>query len=153
MRCPKCPEGGTKVIESREVADGEAIRRRRECLSCEHRFTTYERMERPQLIIIKSDGTREMFSREKLLGGLLRATEKTTVSSMQLEELVTTVEKRLYDMGEGEVPSREIGEILMEELAATNDVAYVRFASVYRRFTDIESFERELRRLKTRPKE
>lgn len=144
MRCNQCHHEDTKVIESREAGDAEAIRRRRECLNCSHRFTTYERIEKPQLVVIKNDGTRQMYSREKLLSGVFRACEKTPVTSMQIEQLVAKVENKLYALGETEVPTRAIGQAVMEELANTNEVAYVRFASVYRRFKDIASFEREL---------
>lgn len=152
MRCSQCHEPDTKVIESRDVAEGEAIRRRRMCMNCKHRFTTYERIERPQLIVIKNNGTRELFNRNKLLAGLYRASEKTPVTSLQLEQLVAKVEAQLYDQAEDEIPSAKIGQLIMEQLALLNDVAYVRFASVYRRFKDIAGFERELlqiRRLKT----
>jgi len=144
MRCNQCKNEDTKVIESREAGDAEAIRRRRECLNCSHRFTTYERIEKPQIIVIKNDGTRQLYSREKLLGGLYRACEKTPVTSLQIEQLATNVENKLYAIGDTEVPSSAIGKAVMEELADTNEVAYVRFASVYRRFKDIASFEKEL---------
>ena len=149
MRCNQCNKTDTKVIESREVSEGEAIRRRRECIVCQNRFTTYERIEKPQLVVVKNDGTRQLYNREKLLSGLYRACEKTEVSAVQLEELVSRVERSLYECGESEVPSHKIGELIMEELANTSEVAYVRFASVYRRFKDIESFERELSEIKT----
>jgi transcriptional repressor NrdR len=148
MRCNQCHSEDTKVIESRDVADGDSIRRRRECEKCTNRFTTYERLENPQLVVIKNNGTRELFSREKLMAGLLRACEKTSVSSMQIEKLVNEVEKRLYSCGESEVSSSKIGELIMENLARLNEVAYVRFASVYRRFKDIASFEKELSQMK-----
>jgi len=148
MKCPKCEHDDTRVIESRDVSAGESIRRRRECMKCDHRYTTYERLERPHLVVVKNDGTRQLFSREKMLAGLLRATEKTSTTSIQIDDLVATVEKKLYETGDGEVASSMIGQLVMEELASLNDVAYVRFASVYRRFRDIESFERELSKLK-----
>jgi transcriptional repressor NrdR len=132
------------------VADGEAIRRRRECISCHYRFTTYERVERPPLIVVKNSGSREIFNRDKLLAGLYRATEKTAVTNIQLEQLLSKVEERLYACGEAEVPSSKIGDYVMEELARLDEVAYVRFASVYRRFTDIASFERELSQIRQR---
>lgn len=144
MKCTQCHSEDIKVIESRDVADGQAIRRRRMCNQCGRRFTTYERLERPQLIVIKNDGTRELFSRDKLLAGLFRACEKTSVSSLDLERLVDAVEQELYACGEQEVQSKKIGELVMEQLARLNEVAYVRFASVYRRFKDIASFEHEL---------
>ena len=144
MRCNQCKTAETKVIESREVSDGEAIRRRRECINCQARFTTYERIEKPQLIVVKNDGTRQMYSRDKMLSGLYRACEKTSVTSLQLEKLADDVEKELYSCGESEVPSHKIGEEIIRRLAELNEVAYVRFASVYRRFKDLASFEAEL---------
>jgi transcriptional repressor NrdR len=144
MKCIQCQSDDLKVIESRDVAEGQAIRRRRECNTCGYRFTTYERLERPQLIIIKNDGTREMFSRTKLLGGLYRACEKTPVTSVELEKVVDAIEQELYACGEQEVRSSRIGELVMDQLARLNEVAYVRFASVYRRFKDIAGFEKEL---------
>jgi transcriptional repressor NrdR len=153
MKCSQCGFDDTKVIESRDVADGQAIRRRRSCPSCGSRFTTYERLERPQLIVIKNDGTRELFNRSKLLAGLYRACEKTPVTSIQLDQLVNDVEQQLYACGEGEVSSRKVGDVVMDLLAPLNEVAYVRFASVYRRFKDIASFERELSQIKHRNRE
>ena len=150
MRCSQCHFTDTKVIESREAADGQAIRRRRACTQCNYRFTTYERIERPQLIVIKNDGTRELFSREKLLAGLYRACEKTPVTSLQLERLVSDIEQELYACGESEVASNRLGEKVMDRLAKLNEVAYVRFASVYRRFKDIAGFEEELSQIKQR---
>jgi transcriptional repressor NrdR len=144
MKCSRCQEADTKVIESRDVAEGEAIRRRRACTNCQHRFTTYERVERPQIIVIKNNGTRELFNRDKLLAGLYRACEKTPVTSLQLERLVSEVEQQIHACGEQEVQSAKIGDMVMERLAQLNEVAYVRFASVYRRFKDIAGFEREL---------
>lgn len=150
MRCNKCQHSDTKVIESRDVAEGESIRRRRSCPKCNNRFTTYERLERPQLVVVKHNGTRELFNREKLLSGLYRACEKTTVASVQLESIVSNIEQQLYACGNPEVTSSKIGELVMEQLANTNEVAYVRFASVYRRFKDIASFEQELSQIRGR---
>jgi transcriptional repressor NrdR len=144
MKCDQCHEDDTKVIESRDVTDGEAIRRRRECINCQHRFTTYERIERPQVVIVKNSGVRELFNRQKLLAGLHRACEKTPVTSLQLERLVNDIEKELQACGDPEVRSAFIGDMVMERLAKLNEVAYVRFASVYRRFKDIAGFEKEL---------
>ena len=144
MNCSRCHASDTKVIESREVAGGKSIRRRRMCSECTHRFTTYERVERPQLIVIKNNDVREIFNRDKLLAGLYRACEKTSVTSLQLEQLVSDVETQLYEQGDSEVNTSRIGELVMEQLAGLNEVAYVRFASVYRRFKDIASFEKEL---------
>jgi transcriptional repressor NrdR len=148
MRCSQCHFTDTKVIESREAGDGQAIRRRRSCTECGYRFTTYERIERPQLIVIKNDGTRELFSRDKLLAGLYRACEKTSVTNLQLERLVSDLEQELYACGDPEVPTAKLGEKVMNRLAKLNEVAYVRFASVYRRFKDIAGFEEELSQIK-----
>jgi transcriptional repressor NrdR len=150
MKCSQCGCEDTKVIESRDAGEGQAIRRRRACPSCGYRFTTYERLERPQLIIIKNDATRELFSRDKLLGGLYRACEKTPITGLQLEALVADIEQNLYASGDSEVASAKIGDMVMERLSALNEVAYVRFASVYRRFKDIASFERELSHIRER---
>jgi transcriptional repressor NrdR len=150
MKCGQCNSDDTKVIESRDVDAGQAVRRRRACIVCGYRFTTYERLERPQLVVVKNDGTRQLFSRSKLLAGLYRACEKTSVTSMQLEQLVSSVEQQLYACAESEVPSHKIGELVMERLPALDEVAYVRFASVYRRFKDIASFERELSQIRER---
>ena len=144
MKCSRCQHDDTKVIESRDASDGQSIRRRRMCEACKYRFTTYERIERPQLTVVKNDGTHELFNRNKLLAGLYRASEKTPVSSVQLEQLVADIEESLYACDETEVKTTRIGEMVMERLAVLNEVAYVRFASVYRRFKDIAGFEREL---------
>jgi transcriptional repressor NrdR len=150
MKCSQCSSVDTKVIESRDVSEGEAIRRRRACPDCGHRFTTYERVEQPPIIDVKNDGNRELFSREKLLAGLYRACEKTPVTSLQLEHLVADVEKQLQTSADQEVTTAMIGDLVMERLAQLNEVAYVRFASVYRRFKDIAGFERELLEIKER---
>jgi transcriptional repressor NrdR len=150
MKCSQCQHTDTKVIESRDVTDGEAIRRRRACEKCQYRFTTYERVERPQIIVVKNDGNRELFNREKLLAGLYRASEKTPVTSLQLERLVSDIEQTIHACGDQEVTTNKVGEMVMERLAALNEVAYVRFASVYRRFKDIAGFERELIQIRER---
>lgn len=150
MKCSQCGCEDTKVIESRDAGEGQAIRRRRACPECGYRFTTYERLERPQLVVIKHDGTRQLFNRDKLLGGLYHACEKTPVTNLQLEKLVADIEQTLYACGEPEVGSSKIGELVMERLSKLNEVAYVRFASVYRRFTDLAGFERELSHIKNR---
>ncbi|HET7528907.1 MAG TPA: transcriptional regulator NrdR [Candidatus Saccharimonadales bacterium] len=148
MKCQRCGSLDNKVVESRDVADNDAIRRRRECLNCGYRFTTYERLERPSLVVIKRNGNRQLFSREKLLQGLQHATEKTSVTNLQLESFVAQIERDLYGRGEPEVSSTDIGELVMAYLPKLNEVAYVRFASVYRKFRDISSFERELNRIR-----
>lgn len=150
MKCSNCQHADTKVIESRDVTDGEAIRRRRSCEQCQYRFTTYERVERPQLIVIKNNGNRELFDREKLLAGLYRASEKTPVTSLQLERLVSDIEQCVHACGDQEVTTSRVGDMVMERLAVLDEVAYVRFASVYRRFKDIAGFERELIQIRER---
>lgn len=150
MKCSQCGQVETKVIESRDVAEGQSIRRRRACTNCQYRFTTYERVERPQLIVVKNNGTRELFSRDKLLSGLYRACEKTPVTSLQLERLVSDIEQQIYACGEQEIPTAQIGDLVMDRLAQLNEVAYVRFASVYRRFKDIAGFEKELLQIRER---
>ena len=147
MKCPFCGHQEDKVVDSRASSDGVAIRRRRECLGCSKRFTTYEHVEEQPLMIIKKDGRREAFDRHKLLGGLVKACEKRPVSMDDLERLVDELERELSQQFEREVPSREIGERVMKKLHALDPVAYVRFASVYREFKDVEQFMRELKDL------
>ncbi len=153
MKCSLCASDDTKVIESRDVTEGEAIRRRRSCNACGHRFTTYERVEHPQIVVVKNNGTRELFNREKLLAGLYRACEKTTVTNLQIEQLVANIERELQQCADSEVPTSKIGDLVMEGLSSLNEVAYVRFASVYRRFTDIAGFEQELSQIKSKKTE
>ncbi|MFZ2513335.1 MAG: transcriptional regulator NrdR [Candidatus Saccharimonadales bacterium] len=153
MKCSQCTCDDTKVIESRDVAEGESVRRRRACATCGYRFTTYERIEQPQLIVVKNDSTRQLFNREKLLAGLYRACEKTSVTGLQLEKLVQSIEHELYARADNEVSSGKIGEMVMSRLSELDEVAYVRFASVYRRFSDIASFERELSHIRQRKQE
>ena len=150
MKCFDCGYIDSKVIESRDVDDSATIRRRRQCLRCGARFTTYERMELPTLAVIKKDGSRELFNRDKVAGGIYRAVEKRPIAIAHVEALIAQIERELRGGGEAEISSDKIGEMVMTKLAALDDVAYVRFASVYRQFTDVASFERELRRLKTR---
>ncbi len=148
MRCPKCGLMETRVLETRTANEGRIIRRRRECPGCMTRFTTYERLEdRPMLWIVKKSGQREAFDREKLLRGLARACEKLPVSLEQIEEAASRIEEALRETGQGEVPSLEVGSLAMKELRNIHKVAYVRFASVYREFTDISSFVEEISRL------
>ena len=147
MKCPFCGHGEDKVIDSRGSADGRSIRRRRECLGCGKRFTTYEKVEEQSLMVIKKDGRREPFDRHKLLAGLVKASEKRPVSMDDLETLVDELERELSQHFEREVPSKEIGERVMRRLHALDPVAYVRFASVYREFKDVEQFMRELKEL------
>ncbi|HET6983748.1 MAG TPA: transcriptional regulator NrdR [Myxococcaceae bacterium] len=147
MRCPFCKRDDSKVLDSRESAEGTVTRRRRECLSCHKRFTTYERVEELMPLVVKKDGRREPYDREKLISGLQKAVEKRPVSMAQLEALVAEVEARVVERGEKEVPSNLVGEEVMRRLRALDQVAYVRFASVYRSFRDIEEFMDELKGL------
>ena len=144
MKCPYCEYLESKVIDSRPIDDGSSIRRRRECLKCEKRFTTYEQIESVPLVIIKKDGKRQVYNRDKLLNGLLRACEKTPVSFAQIENMVLEIESVLNNSLDREVTSTEIGELVMDKLKEVNDIAYVRFASVYREFRDVKSFMEEL---------
>ncbi len=147
MKCPYCQYSESKVIDSRPTDEDEKIRRRRECIRCGKRFTTYEIVETTPLMVMKKGGTIEPFNREKLLNGLLRACEKRPVSLKRLEQMVDEIEQKLKNSLEGEVSSRAIGELAMEELRGIDQVAYVRFASVYREFQDINSFMEELRKI------
>jgi transcriptional repressor NrdR len=147
VKCPFCAEVENKVIDSRLSNQGAVIRRRRECLGCQRRFTTYERVEEILPMVVKKDGRREAFDRQKVLDGLKLACQKRPVGAEQLEAVVDGIERRLQEMGEKEVPSSVIGEAVMRELARLDEVAYVRFASVYRSFKDLGEFMSELKEL------
>ncbi len=147
MKCPYCAHLESKVVDSRPAEEGASIRRRRECLACHKRFTTYETMESLPLMVVKKDGSRQSFDRNKVLGGLIRACEKRPVPYSALEETVNEIEQVLQNEMEREVSSAEIGELVMERLKKLDEVAYVRFASVYRQFKDINTFMRELNKL------
>ncbi len=147
MRCIFCGHPESKVNDSRSTEDGGAIRRRRECLECGKRFTTYEKVESIPLIVVKKDKTRQQFDRDKLLNGLLRACEKRPVSLQQLEKVIDEVEANIHNSLEREVSSGQIGELVMHKLKSIDEVAYVRFASVYRQFKDVNSFMDELKSL------
>jgi transcriptional repressor NrdR len=147
VNCPFCGHRETKVVDSRTTEAGDAIRRRRECLACSKRFTTYERVEEMPLTVIKKDGTREPFDRNKILQGLSRATVKREVPLEVLENLVNEVESELRNEFKYEVPSNEIGEMVLKKLLPIDKVAYIRFASVYREFKDLEEFTKELEKL------
>ncbi len=147
MCCPKCNYYETKVIDTRQTEDGFKIRRRRECISCGQRFTTYEKVEEMQLVVVKRDGTRQGYNRDKIINGLIRACEKRSVTLNQIENIAENVEKQLYNNFQTEVSTELIGEIVMNELKYVDDVAYVRFASVYRKFKDINTFMDELKRI------
>ncbi|MBN8236902.1 transcriptional regulator NrdR [Halobacillus kuroshimensis] len=147
MKCPNCHYKSTKVLDSRPIEEGQTIRRRRECEQCGFRFTTFERIEEVPLIVVKKEGTREEFSREKLMRGLIRACEKRPVEVEKLEAVTLDIEKELRNRGVSEVLSEDIGEMVMGRLSEVDEVAYVRFASVYRQFKDINVFIDELKEL------
>lgn len=147
MMCPFCGHKEDKVIDSRESKEGDSIRRRRQCLGCERRFTTYERSDEIPYMVIKKDGRRERFDRQKVLAGLLKACEKRPVAMGKLAEVVDVVEGRLADNSDREISTTQIGEMLMEHLQVLDKIAYVRFASVYRDFQDVEAFLNELKNL------
>jgi len=147
MKCPFCPSQDNKVIDSRLSNQGAVIRRRRECLACERRFTTYERVEEILPMVVKKDGRREAFDRQKIVAGLELACRKRPVSSEQIEAIVDGIERRLQETGEKEIPTTFVGESVMRELSRLDEVAYVRFASVYRSFKDVGEFMSELKEL------
>jgi transcriptional repressor NrdR len=147
MKCPYCGFEESKVIDSRPTEDGFVIRRRRQCLSCNSRFTTYEKVEEVHLVVVKKDGTRESFNRGKIINGLVRACEKRPISIEEMEKIADRIEQGLINSMEQEIPSGKIGELLMEELKALDEVAYVRFASVYRQFKDLNTFVKELTKM------
>ncbi|BFU89677.1 MAG: Transcriptional repressor NrdR [Nitrospira sp.] len=147
MKCPFCDELEDKVVDSRMAKEGEVIRRRRECLGCKRRYTTYERVEEILPVVVKKDGRRESFDRNKILVGLKKACEKRPISIGTIEAVTDRIEKRIQEMGETEIESRVVGEEVMKELHQLDQVAYVRFASVYREFKDIDQFMEELKTL------
>ena len=142
MKCPFCSSTDSRVLDTREVGDG--IRRRRECQGCKQRFTTYEQVAKVNLLVVKRDGRREPFDRQKLFDGVLRACTKRPISTEVIDQLVMNVETGLYNLGKAEVPSRLIGEMVIDRLRELDEVAYVRFASVYRSFSDLEALKREV---------
>jgi len=147
MKCPFCGFLEDKVVDSREAKDGDAIRRRRECLQCSRRFTSYERIDEIPYMVVKKDGKREIFERNKIMAGLLRACEKRPISSSQLESIVDSVEKFVQDSTDRELPTSEMGKVIMRRLKELDKVAYVRFASVYLEFEDVSEFMTELKNL------
>lgn len=149
MHCPKCGFEDSKVIESRDT--GDAVRRRRECLKCGTRYTTYERVERPNLAVVKKDGHRELFDREKLKRAILFSVGRFIGGDVETEKLVAKIEENIYDLGESEVSSKQIGDAVMAELAKTSEVAYIRFASVYRKFKNANEFIAALNELRENP--
>ncbi|QOX63170.1 transcriptional repressor NrdR [Anoxybacterium hadale] len=152
MRCPFCENPDTRVIDSRPTEEGHAIRRRRECDSCSKRFTTYEKVEEMIFMVIKKDGSREAFDRNKVMNGIIKACEKRPVSIASIERIVEEIERGLNNMMEKEVESKLIGEVIMEHLKGLDEVAYVRFASVYRQFKDVNTFIAEIEKLLGRDK-
>ena len=147
MRCPFCDNQETKVIDSRPTEDGHAIRRRRECERCSRRFTTYEKVEEVILMVVKKDGSREDFDRRKIMNGIIKACEKRPVTVATMENMVDQIERGLNNMMEKEIESSFIGELIMDQLKDVDQVAYVRFASVYRQFTDVNTFVAEIEKL------
>ena len=157
MKCPYCNNSDTKVIDSRPVEDGLAIRRRRECEKCKKRFTTFEKIENSLLVVVKNDGRRESFDRNKLINGLLKACEKTKITYEDVEKIAERIERALNNTMEKKIESKMIGALIMDELRNLDQVAYVRFASVYHKFTDVNTFVQEVNRLqekdRVRPEE
>ena len=147
MKCPYCDNPDTKVIDSRPTEEGHAIRRRRSCDKCNRRFTTYEKVEETILMVVKKDGRREAFDRSKMINGMIKACEKRPVSMAQMEDIVNDIEKTISNSMQKEVESYDIGEMIMNRLKEVDEVAYVRFASVYRQFTDVNTFIKEIEKL------
>ncbi|CAM4130474.1 NrdR family transcriptional regulator [Streptococcus penaeicida] len=150
MRCPKCNYNKSSVVDSRQAEDGNTIRRRRECEKCHTRFTTFERLEELPLLVIKKDGTREQFSRDKILNGVVQSAQKRPVSSTDIENLISRIEQKVRADYENEVSSTAIGNLVMEELAELDEITYVRFASVYKSFKDVDEIEELLQQITTR---
>ena len=147
MRCPKCGGNKSSVVDSRQAEDGNTIRRRRECEECQHRFTTYERVEERTLVVVKKDGTREPFSRDKIFNGIIRSAQKRPVSSDEIEEIVNRIEQKVRSQSDNEINSEYIGSLVMDELAELDEITYVRFASVYRSFKDVGELESLLKQI------
>lgn len=150
MRCPKCHCNKSSVIDSRQAEDGNTIRRRRECEECANRFTTFERLEEMPLLVIKKDGTREQFSRDKILNGIIQSAQKRPVSSSDIEKAISRIERKVRSDYDSEVESTVIGNLVMDELAELDEITYVRFASVYRSFKDVDEIEALLRQITNR---
>ena len=147
MRCPKCGGNKSSVVDSRQAEDGNTIRRRRECEECQHRFTTYERVEERTLVVVKKDGTREQFSRDKIFNGIIRSAQKRPVSSDEIEEIVNRIEQKVRSQSDNEINSEYIGSLVMDELAELDEITYVRFASVYRSLKDVGDLESLLKQI------
>lgn len=152
MKCPYCDYHESKVIDSRPTDEGQSIRRRRECIECKKRFTTYEKVEEVPILIVKKNGSRERFTASKLVKGLIKACEKRPVSLSEIEEAVDAIEKKLHSTMEKEISSDYVGYLVMEKLKEMDEVAYVRFASVYRQFKDLETFEEEIKKIRDEKK-
>jgi len=152
MRCPFCGSKKDKVVDSRSSGDGKSVRRRRECLRCDRRFTTYEYIEDTSLLVIKKDGRRQAYDRKKVLNGIIKACEKRAISMEKMEQVTALIERELHKNFDREVKSRDIGELIMRNLAKIDDVAYVRFASVYRQFKDVNQFMEELQDIVKKPR-
>lgn len=154
MRCPKCNGLKSSVLDSRQADDGNTIRRRRRCEECDYRFTTFERVEEKTIVVVKKDGTREQFSREKIFNGIIRSAQKRPVSSSDIDEIVARIEQKVRSYTDSEVESDWIGNLVMEELAELDEITYVRFASVYRSFKDVGELENLLKQItkSTKPK-
>lgn len=148
MKCPYCKKDDDQVIDSRSCDDGFSIRRRRRCLACKRRYTTYEKREEISLRVIKKDGSRQPFNPEKIVSGIVKSCEKRPVSMEKIKEVLSRIERAIYDKFDREVPAKEIGELLMKELKTLDHVAYVRFASVYREFKDAKQFMKELQNIR-----
>jgi transcriptional repressor NrdR len=147
MKCPQCGELDSAVVDSRIAEDHASVRRRRECLKCSFRFTTYERAEQSRLMVVKKDGSRELFEREKLSAGIYKAFYKRALSAAEIEKVIDDIERSIYELNREEVGSAEVGELVMTKLEQVDSVAYIRFAAVYRKFTDLETFEKEIHKL------
>ena len=147
MKCPYCEYQESKVVDSRPTDEGQAIRRRRECISCGKRFTTYEKIEELPIVVVKKDGNRQVYDRNKLMNGIIKACEKRPVSMSSIEQIVDDIEKTIFNSLENEITSTQIGELVMNKLKDIDEVAYVRFASVYRQFKDVNSFMEELKKI------
>ncbi|OGB73797.1 transcriptional regulator NrdR [candidate division Kazan bacterium RIFCSPHIGHO2_01_FULL_44_14] len=150
MKCPQCSHEESAVVDSREADVGSAVRRRRECVKCNLRFTTYERLEHPRLMVIKKDGSRELFDRNKIASGIYKAFYKRPIAAAQLEKVIDDIERQMFEMNRDEVSSAEIGEAVMRQIERVDQVAYIRFAAVYREFADLATFEQEIKKLITK---
>lgn len=147
MKCPQCGDLDSAVVDSRETEDNASVRRRRECMKCQFRFTTYERAEQPRLMVVKRDGTRELFERGKMAAGIYKAFHKRPLSAADIEKVVDDIEREIYELNREEVVSSDIGEIVIKKLEQVDSVAYIRFAAVYRKFRDLETFDKEIKKM------